>query len=82
MMQIQIDLTDVTEKFKPTACPTCGEVENLDTAITGNWDCPACGNEFWITLARVITFTQPDFTKLMFAEGERTGISEQSLTNE
>lgn len=82
MAAIQIDLTDVTEKFAITVCPTCGEAENLDTAIIGNWDCPACGSEFWITLARVITINQPDWSKLSFDGRPEDAAREQSLTNE
>lgn len=46
---------EVESDYAPTACPFCGEIENLDISIVGNWECPSCDREYFIANYRVVS---------------------------
>lgn len=77
-----VDLYELPARFLPLACPYCGNVENLDLAVEGNWDCGQCDGVFWITLARVVTLDEPQFARAVFELPDEDRGELVSLTNE
>lgn len=82
MESIRVNLFVDDNLFAPVLCPACHNAENLDRAVTGLWDCPACGAEFWISLARVVTAGEPSWIDLVYEIPGRDNLDPKSLTNE
>lgn len=81
MPMLDVKLYELGTSFLKVKCPHCGGLENTAIEVSGLWDCPTCGETFWISHARIVTMDEPTFTRAIVEIPDTVETLGSQLTN-